>query len=111
MKSGLITVVNIRMFKGQYYYIGRPGRGQTSLFGNPFRLGPNEPAGSTIAKHMQYMRDEWTKGGPVKAELLRLAKCVKDGYDLNLGCFCAPKPCHGDNIKKIIETLISKGLV
>ena len=105
---GKIEVVNIKVYKGPYIYIGRP-----SVLGNPFRLVKSEPRGSTLKKHMQYLRDCWAEGpnNPVRAELVRLARLVKNGQDVILGCYCKPNPCHGDNLKYVIETLIKKGLV
>ena len=35
-------------------------------------------------------------------ELNRLYLIAKNG-DLNLGCWCAPTPCHGDIIKELLD--------
>lgn len=37
-------------------------------------------------------------------ELNRIWKIVKNGGTVNLVCYCTPKPCHGNILKKIIES-------
>lgn len=72
------------------HYIGRP-----SKFGNPFAIGINGTRDEVIAKYEAYARNcpdllEWIKALP---------------EDAVLGCFCYPKPCHGDVIIKLWEEL------
>jgi tryptophan synthase alpha subunit len=40
-------------------------------------------------------------------ELQRI-KNLAEKQDVNLVCFCAPKSCHGDIIKEIIELFIKE---
>ena len=70
-------------------YIGRP-----SKWGNPFQLGPDGSREEVIEKYM-----EWLENNP---ELLQ------DIYELKgkvLGCWCKPKPCHGDVLVDIVNRL------
>lgn len=60
-------------------YIGRG-----SPYGNPFRIGPDGDREAVIAKFEQYL-----SGRP---ELLALVPSLKGK---RLGCFCAPRACHG----------------
>lgn len=61
-------------------YIGRP-----SAWGNPFAMGTEEDRESVISQYR-----EWIQTQPeLLARLPELRGMV-------LGCFCAPKPCHGD---------------
>jgi hypothetical protein len=83
-----------------------------SVLGNPF-----------VMKHgvEEYLRDkvcdkyeDWLdakvreKDVAVCAELNRIYSYAKTGVDVYLMCYCAPKRCHGDYIKKIIEYHLRK---
>lgn len=64
-------------------YIGRP-----SKWGNPFEIGRDGSRAEVIAKY--------------EAWLLESLQFPEHGLDLSelrgkvLGCWCAPKACHGD---------------
>jgi hypothetical protein len=62
-------------------YIGRP-----SKWGNPFTAGTRE---ENIADFERYLLD--------KPELLQAVGELKGK---TLGCWCAPKPCHGNVLER-----------
>lgn len=62
-------------------YVGRP-----SLFGNPFRIGPDAARDVVIAKYRA-----WLMAQPV---LLARVKSELRGKDLV--CWCSPEACHAD---------------
>lgn len=87
----MTKVVNIKNYDGDYIYIGRG-----SVWGNPF----------TVARYGRKrcleLYEKYFRNSPVlMADVIKL-----DGEVL--GCYCKPKPCHGDIIIKIIEE-IKKG--
>ena len=113
------TVVNIRR---QYYdiYVGRNPLGQKpSQWGNPFVVG------SKLTRKLQ----ELVQGEPVPRQCqpghvvehgeavalyralldarLRQGELTRDDFTLyygyRLGCFCKPRPCHGDVIAEYVE--------
>lgn len=107
-----INVVNVKTFRGECDYIGRhmPNR-KGSPLGNPFKVKPHGPyptAGSTLD---DYKRHLWKlikdTNSPAFLELVRLLDKAKT-QPLNLGCWCAPGPCHGDVVKRAIEFLAQK---
>ena len=67
-------------------YIGRP-----SIYGNPFPVKANSTRDEVIAKYEKYARN--------CPDLLEQIKALSE--DAVLGCFCYPKPCHGDVIVKL----------
>lgn len=67
-------------------YIGRP-----SKWGNPFSNGTRE---ENIAKYERYIMTQ-----------PRLLNALHELRDKVLGCWCAPKACHGDVLVKLAETL------
>jgi len=69
-------------------YIGRP-----SIFGNPFTIGKDGTREEVIEKFEAYARTN-----------INLLLAIKKLHNSDiLGCWCAPKPCHGDIIIKLWE--------
>jgi len=67
-------------------YIGRPGE-----WGNPFVIGKDGTREDVITKYR-----EWLHAQP---ELV--AKARRELRGKRLGCWCAPKACHGDVLAEI----------
>jgi len=58
----------------------------------------------SVSKYEQYIRNEISNRNPVICkELNRIYLAAKHGTIVNLVCFCMPKKCHGETIKRIIE--------
>ena len=94
-----ILVVNKR-YGEKGVYIGRP-----SPLGNPFVIGEDGTRAEVIKKYKNWIDAGLAAGDPrIVNELYRLYRLSKLG-DLRLQCFCAPEPCHGDVIKRILEEL------
>lgn len=68
-------------------YIGRP-----SKWGNPFTIGKDGTREEVIEKYREYLLGN--------DELMNSLHELKGKV---LGCWCAPKPCHGDVLKELIE--------
>lgn len=89
-------------------YIGRG-----SSLGNPFTNIKDRQTKAefvvdsreeSIQRYESFLREKInSKDENISKELNHIYRLVKSGFDVNLVCFCAPKPCHGDIIKKIIE--------
>lgn len=71
-------------------FIGRP-----SKWGNPFFLG-----GDNMKRRLESIEKyrEWIKAQP---KLIAEAKNELKGKIL--GCYCKPKPCHGDVLVEIVD--------
>lgn len=74
-------------------YIGRP-----SKFGNPFEIGIDGDREVVIKKFK-----EWLKSGnnfncknATPEKRIMIINSLGDLKNKTLGCWCAPKPCHGD---------------
>lgn len=72
-------------------YIGRG-----SMWGNPFRIGPDGDRANVIALYREWLWEQLCSGRITRQQLLAL-----DGK--RLGCYCAPLPCHGDVLVKAVE--------
>jgi hypothetical protein len=62
-----------------------------TVWGNPFVIGKDGTRKQVIEKYREWLLDD-----PV---MVRVAKLKLKGKVL--GCWCAPKPCHGDVLLEI----------
>lgn len=76
-------------------YIGRPGP-----WGNPFKIGPRCTRDEAIARF-----ESWVRGQP---ELV--ARVRRELRGKVLGCWCAPRPCHGDVLARIADEVTTNDL-
>lgn len=98
MSKGTITrIVNIRQ-ENYDIYIGRAGKGQDGYFGNPIRLNANEPRGATLERYEAYFYKRLKEDKEFRGRIHALKGKI-------LGCFCKPHPCHGDIIKKYLDSI------
>jgi len=110
----MISVLNKHQIKNKStgIYIGRG-----SVLGNPFT---HLELDGTLAQYKCKSRDEALsnyetylkqkiseKDLKICEELNKIFLLAING-DVNLICFCKPKSCHGDIIKKIIEEKINQ---
>jgi len=68
-------------------YIGRP-----SVWGNPFIVGKDGSRAEVVEMYRRYINN--------KPELLSRIGELEGKV---LGCWCKPKPCHGDVLVELIE--------
>jgi hypothetical protein len=108
----MITVKNKHKSKPEKndIYIGRG-----SILGNPFtHLDLNKTKAEfhcktreeSIESFEKYLTDKINSKDPKICSELNRIYLMALKQDINLVCFCKPKSCHGDIIKKIIETRI-----
>lgn len=95
----LTTVVNMKTDDFDVY-IGRPGKGQTGPFGNPFRAeqfgGGTAGRKTAVAKFANYFQLRMRTDKEYAAEVALLK-------GRRLGCFCAPLLCHGTVISHYLN--------
>lgn len=63
-------------------YIGRPSR-----WGNPFQIGRDGDRAEVLRKYRSWVTDSGLPLEELKGK--------------TLGCWCAPKPCHGDILMEL----------
>jgi hypothetical protein len=80
------------------YYIGRG-----SIFGNPFIMKNESDRDKVIEQYKEWLEDRLLEDSLQRNEFMKLAERVKNGEDITLVCFCAPKKCHGDYLKELLE--------
>lgn len=82
--------------EGRFVYIGRAAprrRLRASKWHNPFRIGPGGDRGDVLAKFEAYVC--------TRPDLL---EDLHEFCGKVLGCWCAPKPCHGDVLARLATT-------
>ena len=94
----MITVVNTSKAQPSVY-IGRKWAGrEASPLGNPFK------GNNAVPDFRELLWNELhNPNSPARAEISRLVELNKTGIDITLGCWCKPKPCHGDVVKAAVE--------
>lgn len=68
-------------------YIGRPTK-----WGNPFHVGRHGSRATVIREYEKYVRS--------RPDLMAALPELKDKV---LGCWCAPKRCHGDVLARLAD--------
>ena len=98
---GLVT-------KGTRYFDMRVDR--ASVLGNPFVMKNKTQAerDRVCNEYEEYFNIEVKKPGAFRDKVISIYTMVKNGCDINLQCWCAPKRCHADTIKQFIEDNLKK---
>ncbi len=93
-----INIRNKHTWKQEGYYIGRP-----SKFGNPFKIEGEQTREIAIQRFAYgFINAIKKRNPPTIQELQKLEAHLLEHQKLNLICYCAPLPCHGDLIKQVL---------
>lgn len=99
-----IRVVNVRNLPpgAEVEYLGREAWGwPASPLGNPFRPQAELARSAAIALYRHWLKAH--KSDPeVRAELNRLYQKLTEQGELTLGCWCAPKACHTEEVAALL---------
>lgn len=112
MNEDDIVVVNVRDVDEVDVYIGR-GKNKSHLentqpnergwLGNPFSLEDFNSREIVIKKYANIFLEKYTDDEEFKSAVDELIQRVQESEEtIKLGCWCAPKACHGDFLKKFI---------
>jgi hypothetical protein len=98
----MITVGN-KKHGARGIYVGRP-----SPLGNPFAMQGKATRAQVIRDYEDWLAEQLLDPcSPASIEIHRLAALARK-QDLCLVCWCAPKACHADIIKRTIEAINRK---
>jgi len=103
----MIRIINLKDRRNRNaVYIGRavPGRPGSPL-GNPYKLRFECDREKILARYEYWLREQLKSDTPARREIERLADYAED---LVLACWCAPKLCHGNVVKKVIEERLAE---
>lgn len=96
----VVRILN-RSDGGSGVYVGRPSR-----FGNPYRVGEDGTREQVIALYREYFAAKSEFDSRFREALEALYAKVRRHGELNLVCWCAPKPCHAE---VIAEWIVRRG--
>ena len=103
----MLRIVNLRDFKlmdGEE--LVRVDR--SSVLGNVYKMKDNseEERDRVCDLYEVYFNKKVKEIGEFRNEVIRIYRMVRDGKDVALGCWCAPKRCHAEYIKEFIESYV-----
>jgi hypothetical protein len=100
----LIDICNLKHEKPHYPFEVKVCRG-VSILGNPFPLNHESERDEVCDKYEKWFNQNLETLQPALRRLLS----IYDKYErLRLFCFCAPKRCHAETIKKWLEDNYNK---
>lgn len=79
-------------------YIGRG-----SIFGNPFVIDRENSRNKVCDMYESYFANKISTDPEFLKEVFKLHYTGMSAGTIVLGCFCAPKRCHGETIKRFLE--------
>lgn len=98
-----ISVVVGKKWDAGAQYIGRP-----SPLGNPFKMRAEQDRDRVCDEYEVWFRERVEARDPeVIEELRRLYRIAKSQGHLVLGCYCAPRRCHGDVVAAFLRSQLS----
>lgn len=92
------------------HYVGRPGKGQRSALGNPYKPSARTAEAHTVvcAQYRKWLWDRIQQRDRAVCEELRLLlHKARSEMGVTLVCFCIPLPCHAEVIKRCLLWLDS----
>ena len=111
----MITVINIKAnsLPDGWIYIGHANPklklAQSPLV-NPWTLDKEADRPIVMEKYKRHLWGEIKRyDSEARLELFRLVRLARKG-ELYIGCYSAPKACHGDIIKAAIEWVLENGV-
>lgn len=100
MAKPKIEIINLRDEKPSHEYDVRIHR--NSPLGNPFKMLDESMRDEVCNKYHTYFYHQLEVHGPVLKEVTRIQELLNKFGIVRLFCWCAPKRCHGEIIKKFI---------
>ena len=94
-----IEIMNLRNTKPSKPYDVKVDR--SSVLGNPFPMRGEYQRDKVCNKYAVYAASK-IKEGAYQKEMIRLYRLYQQHGKLRLFCWCAPKRCHAETIRKFL---------
>lgn len=78
-----------------------------SVLGNPYYMKDESLRDEVCKKYEIYFKDKIKNDEVFRKEVWRLINVYRKYGKMRLFCWCAPKRCHSETIKKFIEDFIN----
>ena len=100
----MIIIKNLRFSKPQFAWQVRVDR--ASVLGNPYYMENETQRDKVCDLYKAYFEENMQDtNSAFYQEIQRLYGILKEYGKLELYCWCAPKRCHAESIKKYLENL------
>lgn len=73
-----------------------------SVLGNRFVMKTEADREKVIEEYRKWLWEQVKARGEVWSELMKIGDLVRAGGEIELVCWCAPKACHGDVIRRCV---------
>ena len=100
-----IKIMNLRFSKPCYEFDVRVDR-FNKILGNKFYMRTENERDTVCNAYEKWIRDN-LNNPTVKKELDRLFNILIKNGRIRLWCWCAPKRCHAESIKRILEEYLN----
>lgn len=97
----MISIKNLRNEKPNNPYDFKVDR--TSVLGNPYYMFDECMRDDVCNKYEMYFYKKFKTDAAFKSELVKILRAYKQYGKVNLFCWCYPKRCHAETIKKWLE--------
>ena len=97
-----VTVVN-KYKEPNHIYCGRG-----SPVGNPYLISKHLDRDTVCDLYEKWFNKEMLKKYSTVTSFVNNLVALAHIQDINLGCFCAPRKCHCDTIKKYIDNQLER---
>ena len=103
----MIIIKNLRFSKPQFAWQVRVDR--ASVLGNPYYMENETQRDKVCDLYKAYFEENMQDtNSAFYQEIQRLYGILKEYGKLELYCWCAPKRCHSESIKKYLENLYAQ---
>ena len=115
----LIYIVNCKVPisswpNSDWHYVGRSMGASPIYRGSPLANPYHQREHGREEAVELYRKWLWKKvqaeDGPVMRELMEILEYSLSRKGISLGCWCAPRPCHAEVIKRCVEWMWSEGV-
>lgn len=78
---------------------------RSTAVGNPFFMRDESMRDEVCDKYAQYFDKMFGRQNEFTTSIHNIVRIAKE-HNVALGCWCAPKRCHAETIKKYIESVL-----
>ena len=96
----MVNIINLRLQKPENPWDVRVDR--SSVLGNPFKMKEESQRDEVCDKYDAYFAEQLRENPAVQKEIQRILALHQTHGELNLFCWCAPKRCHAETVRRHI---------
>jgi hypothetical protein len=99
-----IRIVNFKTYKPLHKNELLMKVDRSSMLGNPYFMNDESKRDEVCDKYEKYFFERLEVDEQFAKAVQNIIDCAKAGFDIALCCWCAPKRCHAETIKRYVES-------